>query len=213
MFITPERRKKLELAAHRRQTDMTVVLENVHDPHNISAVLRTCECVGIPKVFVLYTEKRLDLAHLEMGKHSSASARKWIDVYYYDNLERCISDVRKEYQNLLGAYMNSEAKPLYDLDLKSSCALVFGNEREGISDELLAQLDGQFFIPQMGLTQSLNISVACAVTVYEALRQRDKNGQYALSKNSQTNQLADEYVRRHIAKYDGAEVVDRSGED
>lgn len=210
MSITPERMDKLRAVAQRRQQDLTVVLENVHDPHNISAVLRTCECVGIPHIYVLYTQDRLDLEHLQMGKQSSASARKWIDVHYFDDVNACISHLKENYNTILGAYMNPEAKPLYDLNLSESTVLVFGNEREGISDELLAHLDGQFFIPQMGLTQSLNISVACAVSVYEALRQRQSSGMYPSTDTKYADQLYHEYTRRHLEKYDGADVIDHT---
>lgn len=173
--MTPERYNKLTAVADRRQPDLTVVLENVFDPHNISAVMRTCDSVGIQDVYVLNT--RIP-RHEKWGRRSSSSSAKWLTVHQYDNLEECLQVLRQRYQHVLTACIAPNAADMYAIDFTQSTALVFGNEHSGVSAEMIAAANGTFVIPQMGIIQSLNISVACAVTVYEALRQRRAAGKY-----------------------------------
>lgn len=177
--MTPERIDKIQRAAARTQNDLTVILENVHDPHNIGAVLRTCESVGIREVFVIYNQPGRNAEQQYVGVNSASGSKKWVKVHFYEEVEKCLTDVRKSYTNIYGTYLNTQSVSLYDLDLNASAALVFGNEKEGISDELFSKLDGNFIIPQYGLVQSLNISVACAVTLFEASRQRMLAGKYS----------------------------------
>ena len=179
--MTPERTKKLKLASQRRQNNLTVILENVHDPHNIGAVLRTCDSVGIKEIFVLYTDPRLQTSQLKINKRTSSGARRWVDVHLFSDPEACFSRVRDQYKYIFSTHLSEDAKSLYELDLSDSVALLFGNERDGLTDISLSYSDGNFIIPQMGLVQSLNISVACAVCLYEAFRQRDRNGMYTES--------------------------------
>jgi tRNA (guanosine-2'-O-)-methyltransferase len=173
--MTPERYSKLTAVASKRQPDLTVVLENVFDPHNISAVFRTCDSVGIQEVYVLNT--RLP-RHEKWGRRSSSSSAKWMTIHQFDNLDACMQVLRQQYHRVLTACIAPNSADMYDLDLTAPTALVFGNEHSGCSIEIIAASDGSFMIPQMGIIQSLNISVACAVTVYEALRQRRNAGQY-----------------------------------
>ncbi|MEL6924375.1 MAG: TrmH family RNA methyltransferase, partial [Bacteroidota bacterium] len=86
--MTPERAAKFRRVIRRRQPNLTVILENVHDPHNIGAVLRSCDSVGIAEIFVLYTDPRLDVDRLELGKRSSSGARRWVDVHFYKEVEK-----------------------------------------------------------------------------------------------------------------------------
>lgn len=201
--MTPERMAKFKDVAARRQPDLTVVLENVHDPHNISAVLRSCDSVGIREIFVLYTDPGLDEDRLELGKRSSAGARKWVDVHFYSDARACFGRVRQRYSRILSTHLDEEAIPLYDLDLSTPVALLFGNERDGVSAEALAYSDGNFTIPQVGMSASLNISVACAVTLYEAFRQRWLQGRYTdrlpMDEAGQEAQFRD-YLRRDDRK-------------
>ncbi len=162
----------------KRQFDLTVILENVHDPHNIGAVLRTCDSIGINEVFILYTQPDLQERGISIGLKSSSGAKQWIKINYFEDIHTCFTAVRERYPKIYGTAIGASAKSLYDLDLASSCALLFGNEHEGVSEEALNLIDQNFLIPQFGFVQSLNISVACAVSLYEASRQRMATGQY-----------------------------------
>lgn len=173
--MTPERSQKLLAVLKRRQNNLTVVMENVQDPHNISAVMRTCDAVGIQDIYILNTKIP---RHHKFGAKSSSSAAKWLTVHQFDNAVACFAELRKNFTTILTTHLSSDAIGLYEIDFTQSVALVFGNEHSGVSDEVRALADGNFIIPQMGIIQSLNISVACAVSIYEAYRQKNKAGHY-----------------------------------
>jgi len=186
--MTPERHDRLMAVLKKRQSDLTVVLENVFDPHNISAVMRTCDAVGIQEVYVLNTKIP---RHKKWGARSSSSAAKWLSVYQFTDAEACFTALRQKYDRILTTHLSSDAVNLYDIDFTSRIALVFGNEHSGVSDEIRAMADGNFIIPQVGIIKSLNISVACAVTLYEAQRQKTLAGHYDKSRmpEAQMNEL------------------------
>ncbi|MEX2590121.1 MAG: RNA methyltransferase, partial [Chitinophagales bacterium] len=173
--MSPERKKKIKAVLDKRQYDLTVVLENIFDPHNYSAVLRSCDAVGIYEVYILITEKPV---RKYVGRKSSASAYKWIKIHYFDDIDKCMQEVCGKYKNILSSHLESKAQSLYDFDLTESTALLFGNEQVGLSDAICKYANGNFVIPQMGMIQSLNISVACAVSLYEAFRQKNLAGHY-----------------------------------
>ena len=176
--MTIERRNKLLKVLQQRQSNLTVVIENVQDPHNISAVMRTCDAVGIQDIYILNTKIP---RHKKFGSKSSSSALKWLTVHQFEDVQECFEALRKNYTTILTTHLSSDAKGLYEIDFNQSVALVFGNEHLGVSDETRAMADGNFIIPQMGIIQSLNISVACAVSIYEACRQKIAIGAYANS--------------------------------
>jgi tRNA (guanosine-2'-O-)-methyltransferase len=181
--MTPERSRKLETVLSRRQNDLTVVLENVYDPHNISAVMRSCDAVGVQELYVLNTKIP---RHKKWGARSSSSAAKWLTIHQFEDAGECIAQLRRKYDRILTTHLDAEATSLYTIDLTQKLALVFGNEHAGVSEEIRALADGNFIIPQQGMIQSLNISVACAVCLYEAFRQKEKKGHYAAPKLSGT---------------------------
>ena len=135
-----------------------------------------------------------------------------MDVHFFNDLPLAIKRLRQDYKVLLGAYMDDRAQSLYQLDMSGPCALIFGNERDGITPELKSELDGLFFIPQFGLVQSLNISVACAVTIYEGIRQRAEFGKYNTENTTEGMELWAEYQRRHAEKHDGGEIISHTSE-
>ena len=173
--MTEERRNKIESVLSKRQENITVVLENVFDPHNISAVMRSCDAVGIQEIYVLTNRVPM---HKKFGPRSSSSADKWITVHQFTDLQECFARVRSRYSTILTTHLGEDSVSLYNVDLTQSVALVFGNEHWGVSEEVRALADGNFVIPQVGMIQSLNISVACAVTLYEAYRQKTVAGHY-----------------------------------
>ena len=183
--MTPERNDRLETVLSKRQPDLTVVLENVFDPHNISAVMRTCDAVGIQEIFILNHKIP---PHRKWGAKSSSSAAKWLTIHQFTDAAACFAAVRKNYSKIYTTHLSSNAVSLHALNLTQSVALVFGNEHSGVSDEIIAMADGNFIIPQVGIIKSLNISVACAVSLYEAYRQKEIAGHYHQQK-LQGNQL------------------------
>lgn len=204
--LSPTREAKFRSVIARRQPNITVVLENVHDPHNLGAVMRSCDAIGIMKIHVCVTEK-VRPSKTWLGKKSSAGSRKWVDVETYNDIEACFKAVRAESQMIYGTYLHDENldKPhhqLYDLDLTGSVALVFGNELRGLSEAAANLCDAHFLVPQMGMAESLNVSVACAVSLYEAMRQRLAIGAYEkpfFSAEEQNAMYAD-YVKRGVER-------------
>lgn len=191
--MTPERAAKITKVLNHRQPGLVVVMENVHDPHNISAVLRTCDAVGVQDVFILNTTIP---RHKKFGKTSSASALGWLTLHQYDDTAACMAEVKKRTDKIYATHLGVESHSLYELDLSENIALVFGNEHAGVTEECLKYCDGNFIIPQVGMVQSLNISVACAITLYEAYRQRSLKGAYdgsAKLPETQWNELAEQW--------------------
>ena len=173
--MTPERRERLLSVLNKRQAGLTVVLENVQDPHNISAVMRTCDAVGIQEIYVLNNKIP---RHKKWGAKSSSSAAKWLTIHQFSDVDECVAALRKKYDKIYTTHLATDAVSLYEINFTGSVALVFGNEHGGVSEEIRALADGNFIIPQVGIIRSLNISVACAVSIYEALRQRSIAGHY-----------------------------------
>lgn len=182
--ITVKREVRMREVAAQRQSDVVVVLENVHDPHNIGAVLRTCDSVGILHVFVVYTEPQLNKETLNKGLNSKAcsGAKKWVKTRLFTSVADCVNELRKRKLLILGTHLAKEAKSIHSCDFTVPTAIVLGNEHDGISTEFLSHLDGNIFIPQVGMVRSLNISVACAVILYELFRQRQTNDMYNTDK-------------------------------
>jgi tRNA (guanosine-2'-O-)-methyltransferase len=184
--MTPERKERIISVLNNKQPDLTIVMENVHDPHNIAAVMRTCDSVGIHELYVLNTQIGL---HEKFAGKTSSSAAKWLKVHQFQDTEECIRAIKKKYNKIYATHLGVTSHSLYDLNLTESVALVFGNERDGVTEECLKYCDGNFIIPQVGMVQSLNISVACAVSLYEAFRQRSAAGYY----NSSARMPKEEY--------------------
>ncbi len=190
--MTAQRLEKLSSVLNKRQQDITIVLENVFDPHNISAVMRTCDAVGVQEIYILNTKIP---PHKKWGQKSSSSAAKWLTIHQYENEAECFSSLRNRYSLILTTHLSSDAVGLHLVDLTKSIALVFGNEHSGVSDGIREMADGNFMIPQVGIIQSLNISVACAVTLYEAFRQKNLAGHYGQRRldDGRYNELLDEW--------------------
>ena len=175
--MTEKRLNKFREVVSKRQKYLTLVLENLHDPHNVSAILRTAESVGIDKIHLIYNgEEKFP----RISKVSSASAKKWVEVVKHDSLKKCFAELKKQKYKIYSTYMEENKKnlSLYDIDLTKRIALVFGNEHRGVSEEAKKFSDKNFLIPMVGMVQSLNVSVSVAVCIYEAMRQRTDAGMY-----------------------------------
>jgi tRNA (guanosine-2'-O-)-methyltransferase len=165
---------------------MTVVMENIHDPHNVSAVLRSCDAAGVMELQLIYT----DTDFPDIGKKSSASAKKWVELRQFKNVKDCYKKLHEEGFTIYATHLEEKATSLFEIDLTKKVAIVVGNEHKGVSPEAARSADGILQIPMFGMIQSLNVSVATAVILFEAVRQRIASEQYDDSKYSIT-ELAD----------------------
>jgi tRNA (guanosine-2'-O-)-methyltransferase len=184
---TEKRLKKITDVIKSRQHSLTVVMENIHDSHNVSAIFRTCDAVGVPKISLVYNSESFP----RIGKKSSASAYKWVEKEKFNSVVDCYAALRKNEFKVFASSISNDSKSLYDLDLTKKIAIVVGNEHRGVSEEAANLADGKFIIPQFGMVQSLNVSVATAVILYEALRQR-------LNKKLYTKSELDEKVLEEL---------------
>jgi tRNA (guanosine-2'-O-)-methyltransferase len=194
--LTAKRFTRIKNVVNTRQKYFTIVLENIHDPHNVSAILRSADAVGIDKIYLVYNSNKFP----KIGKVSSASAKKWIELVKFDNVKECFSELRKNKYKIYSTHINKNKKnsSLYDLDLTKKIALVFGNEHTGVSDDVMELSDKKFLIPMYGMIQSLNVSVAVAVCLYEALRQRELKKMYV--KSGFSKKELDKKINNYINK-------------
>ncbi len=183
---TDKRIEKLTNVIKSRQPSLKLVLENIHDPHNVSAIFRTCDSAGIPKVSLIYNIEKFP----RIGKKSSASAFKWVEKEKFKTVEDCYAELRKDGFKIYASAITENTVDVYELDFTKKCAIVMGNENRGLSEEAIGQADVQFKIPMFGMVQSLNVSVSAAIVVYEALRQRLKSNKFNASELNE-KQIAD----------------------
>lgn len=171
--MTPERRQRVDEVLARRQPDLTVLAENLHKPRNFSAVVRTCESVGVADLHAVY-EGSAPPQHW----HTCQGAIKWVDVHAHAGIDAACEQLKKGGFRLVAAHLSDQAVDYRQVDFTKPTALVIGTELFGVSNETLRQADEEICIPMLGMSQSLNVSVACAIVLYEAVAQRQSAGMY-----------------------------------
>lgn len=172
--ITERRRAKLERVLGWRQKDLTLVLANIHDPHNVSAIYRSADAFGVAALHLYYT----DTAFPELGKKSSASARKWVESIRHHDAAEMYAALKAGGHQILATSCTPASKALGTYDLTKPTAVIMGNEHSGVPAELEGMVDGEVYIPMYGMIQSFNVSVAAALILSEACRQRVLAGMY-----------------------------------
>lgn len=171
--MNPGRFHRLRRVLERRQPDLTVLMEQVNKSHNFSAILRNCDAVGVLNAHAVAPEKGLPV-----HGHVSAGTGKWVQVRVHDSVDRAVSHLKEEGFRILAAHPSRKAQDFRELDLMGKVAFMVGAELEGISKAGLALADQQVMIPMVGMARSLNVSVATALLLFEAFRQRTDAGLY-----------------------------------
>ena len=171
--MTGRRRRLIDTVLAQRQPDLTVLAEQLHKPRNLSAIVRTCDAVGIGEVHAVPGE-----AGVSVHWNTSQGAEKWVTVRSHDDLAAACGHLHQNGFQLVAAHPSEDAIDYREVDYTAPTALVVGTELFGVSREALALSDRRVMIPMRGMTQSLNVSVACAIVMYEALRQREDKGLY-----------------------------------
>jgi tRNA (guanosine-2'-O-)-methyltransferase len=177
--VTPERFRRLRSALERRQPDLTVLMDQVHKPHNFSAILRSCDAVGVLEAHVIAPEGAVAVHHA-----TSAGTKKWIAVKGHAHVEEAAAELRQGGFRLVAAHPSSTSLDYRAVDYTAPTALVLGSELDGLSQDALALADAHVRIPMVGLVHSLNVSVASALVLFEAYRQRSAAGMYERSRLS-----------------------------
>ncbi|MCL5435948.1 MAG: RNA methyltransferase [Patescibacteria group bacterium] len=167
--------KKIKQVISSRQRDFIVVLEDIHDPHNAAAVLRTAEAFGVPQVYFVFEQEK-PYNPRRVGRSSSASANKWLELKVFRSTEKCISALKKSGYKIYGTAISDNASSIFTHRFYGKVALFFGNEHRGLSETALRASDEKLVIPMRGMVQSLNISVTAAICIFEVSRQRRVSG-------------------------------------
>lgn len=173
-MATPEREARMRRVLERRQRDLHVVIENVRDPHNASAILRTADGMGFDRINLLYTTHDPP----EISKKVSGHTRKWMVVRSFDETASCFETLRAEGLRIYATHLDETAMDYREVDWTQPSAVVFGNEHAGASAEVLEAADARVYMPMLGMTQSYNVSVSAAVLLAEVQRQRQAAGMY-----------------------------------
>jgi len=192
---TEERIKKIRDAVSKRQKDIVLVLEDLTDPHNIEATFRSCDAFGIQNVYIIF-ETQEKFNPQKIGKSSSSSANKWLDFKIFDSTSECMKDLKNDGYKIYGTTLESDSVGISEIDFDCKVALVIGNESRGITEEVKKSMDIGVKIPMNGMVQSFNVSVATAIFLYEASRQRSENGSKHQYSPAEMEKKVSEFLER-----------------
>ena len=167
--MTDNRRDKVDLVLSQRQADLTVLAEKLHKPRNFSAIIRTCDAVGINEVHAVPGEEGM-----KIHWNTSQGAEKWMQVRAHESLESACAHLRRENFQLVAAHLSGQAEDYRELDYTRPTAFVLGSEAHGVSADWVQPAYQGVKLPMLGSVDSLNVSATAAVLLYEAQRQRRK---------------------------------------
>ncbi len=189
---TERRLYKLSQVIHQRQLDIVIGLDHIHDQHNLSAVIRTADAAGFGRIIWTPDFKMTEKVNPEISR----GAERWVDLDLYDDLKPELLRLKSKGYKIAATHMARKAVDFRTLDWTKPWVIVFGNEHRGVSDDIVEIADENIFLPMLGFVQSLNISVAAAVTLYEIQRQRQNAGMYNV--NSSREQVESLYNKWNL---------------
>ncbi len=196
-MTTENRFTKITDVVNRRQ-ELIVVLEDIHDPHNAQAVLRSCEAFGVQNIYFIF-DKESRFNPQKVGKLSSCSANKWLDYNFFDSAQSCYTELKNQGYIICATTLSQNSKSLFEFDFcfHKKIVVVFGNEHRGLSDFAIKNSDFNIAIPMFGMVQSLNLSVSAGIIIYEITRQRYNLGieNFKLTKDLQ-EKLSNNFLER-----------------
>ncbi len=167
MPLLPRRFERIKSVLNRRVSDLTVLIENVEKPHNISAIIRSCDAVGILEAYAIYNKERF----LTFNSTAQGS-QKWVQINQYKQTTEAIKVLKNKGFKLYGTNLSPTSIDYRKCNFKGSTAFVLGAEKWGISEVAASLMDEHIHIPMRGMVESLNVSVAASTLLFEALRQR-----------------------------------------
>ena len=200
--MSDRRLNTIQRVVNNRQLDLTLIMENIHDPHNAGAIFRSADAVGIDEVQLLYTKEKFPALHPKV----TASGGKWVKQNRYSDPQKLANDLKSRGYKIYTTHLSQDAVPIHDIDWTQPSAIVVGNENRGVSSELTTLADQNIVIPMFGMVESLNVSVATAVILFEACRQRILADQYPNTSlgSEWIDQMTDDWVninyKRHFSK-------------
>ena len=172
--MTPERFQKIKDILNKRQPDLTVVLDNIHKPHNLAAIIRSCDAVGVSDIHGISSNEQKVGVNLK----SASGSNHWVNLHIHHSIPNVISELKQSGFSIYAANDSAKAIDYRKIDYTKPSVIVLGAELDGILPETLDVVDEEIKIPMQGMVESLNVSVANAVILFEAQRQRLKVGLY-----------------------------------
>lgn len=175
--MSPERFARINQMLDNRQPDLTLCLDKVHKTNNIAAVIRTADAVGIHQIHAIWPD--LDM---RVSGNTASGSQQWVKTIKHDHMDEAQAQFRAQGMQILATNFSESAVDFREIDYTRPTAIILGNERDGVSPEGIAAADQHIIIPMIGMVQSLNVSVASALIMYEAQRQREAAGMYGQRK-------------------------------
>ena len=176
-MIATERFHKIRRLLEQRQPDLTFVMDNVNKPHNLAAIIRSCDAVGIPEVHAVSYR-----SSIRTKQHTAAGASRWVKVGLDESVEPIGKGLREKGMQILVATYRPDSVDFRTVDYTRPTAIIVGEELKGPSEAALELADRSIYIPMQGMVESLNVSVAAALILFEAQRQRLQAGMYGASR-------------------------------
>jgi tRNA (guanosine-2'-O-)-methyltransferase len=173
--MTSDRYDKIRDVLAKRQTDLTLLLEEVHKPHNVSAVYRSADAVGVHNIHAVWRQ------HDGLRNGTAMGSQIWVNTHEHDTLENAIEHLHDQKMQVLVTHLDDKAVDFREIDYTLPTAILLGQEKTGATKKAIALADQSIIVPMVGMVQSLNVSVAAALILYEAQRQRDAAGMYKQS--------------------------------
>lgn len=187
-YLTDERRGKIYATAKKRTFNFIPILEKIFDQGNINAVFRSAESMGFQRVHVIENEK------IKISSRVTKGADKWLDITRWQNTKDCVENLKSQGYKILVTHLSEKAQPIGSWDFSQKTAMIFGSEGFGVSEEAVRLADKEIIIPMHGFTQSYNISVAAAISMYHIEQQRTKK----LGQNGDLHAID---IEKLVAKY------------
>ncbi|WP_023490390.1 tRNA (guanosine(18)-2'-O)-methyltransferase TrmH [Serratia sp. DD3] len=171
--MSPERYARIRQMLATRQPDLTICLEQVHKPHNVSAIIRTADAVGVHQLHAIWPTPRMRTL-----VSSAAGSNSWVNIKTHPSINQAVSHLKDQGMQILATHLSDRAVDFREIDYTRPTCILLGQEKTGITEQALALADQDIIIPMIGMVQSLNVSVAAALILYEAQRQRQNAGLY-----------------------------------
>ena len=171
MSVLPRRFKRIKSVLNRRIQNLTVLVEGVSKPHNLSAILRTCDAAGVFEANFICNKNEV-----KTFNSTAQGSQKWVKLNNYSSSIDAAKKLKKKGFKLFGTTLNKKSIDYRKLDFTQNTCFILGAEKWGLSEDLISEVDECIYIPMYGMVQSLNVSVAASILLFEAIRQRDRLG-------------------------------------
>ena len=172
--MSPQRFEKIKKVLAKRQPDITVVLDNVHKPHNLAAIIRSCDAIGVGSIYGISSNKE----KINVNLKSASGSNNWVKLHIHKSIKASLQILKEKYMRILVANNSRKSIDFRDANFKEPCAIILGSELDGVSKEARNFTNQEITVPMCGMVESLNVSVASAVILYEVQRQRKEAGLY-----------------------------------